>query len=90
MHFNFMTHVVLSIFFILSRFRTVVLGVILACTVRSRISVSSLINFSILLGESCIKLVLLLSNPSNKSNICGRISKALAYIDGNGSILYLC
>ena len=66
MYLNFTTHVVLSIFLILSRFSTVILGVILACTVRSRISVSSHIEFSILLGESSIKLVLLLSNPSNK------------------------
>ena len=46
-HFNCITRIALSIFLILSRFRTVVLGVILACTVRSRISVSSLINFLI-------------------------------------------
>ena len=65
-------------------------GVILPCTVRSRISVSSHIEFLILLGESCIKLVLLLSNPNNKGDICGKILKAFAYIDSNGSILYLC
>ena len=65
MHLNFITHAVLSIFLILSRFRTVVLGVVLVCTVRSRISFSH-IEFLILLGESCIKLVLLLSNPNNK------------------------
>ena len=65
-------------------------GVILPCTVRSRISVSSHIEFLILLGESCIKLVLLLSNPNNRGDICGKIPKAFAYIDSNGSILYLC
>ena len=42
MHLNFIIHVVVSIFLILIRFRTVMLGVILACTVRSRISVPSL------------------------------------------------
>ena len=89
-HFNFITHVVLSIFLILSRLCTAMFGVILPCTVRSRISVSSHIEFLILLGESCIKLVLLLSNPNNKGDICGKIPKTFAYIDSNGSILYLC
>ena len=89
-HLNFITHVVLSIFLILSRFCTVMFGVILPCTVRSRLSVSSHIEFLILLGESCIKLVLLLSNPNNKGDTCGKIPKAFAYIDNNGSILYLC
>ena len=84
------TCVFLSFFLILSRFCTVMFGVILPYTVRSRISVSSHIDVLILLGESCIKLVLLLSNPNNKGDICGKIPKALAYIDSNGSILYLC
>ena len=37
-----------------------------------------------------MNLVLLLSNPNNKGDICGKIPKAFAYIDSNGSILYLC
>ena len=89
-HLNFITHVVLLIFLILSRFCTVMFGFILLCTVRSRIRVSSHIEFLLPLGESCIKLVLLLSNPNNKGDICGKIPKAFAYIDSNGSILYFC
>ena len=45
MHLNFITHVVISISLSLIRFRTVMLGVILACTVRFRISVPSLLIF---------------------------------------------
>ena len=72
-HLNFITHVVLSIFLIRSRICTVMFGVILPCTVSSRISVSSHIEFL-----------------NNKGDTCDKIPKAFAYIDSNGSILYLC